>query len=230
MLSAILPKIDETTAASRYDGKLSIHEIEELYLSFLVDITAQANRYIKTRVLIYYYVPSLRDMLASLFHGPIEFRLISPKDNGLLFSSTIERIFRNEQCKNLLLLITLHPLVNFHIFEHALQVLNFDDDSLVIGALTDHTPYLLGMKNPHESFLMLEDAQYYSSEALLRRCCAINGLVNPLCSLPVIQTMSDLMVLKERMERLCETRHDYPKRSLSLLRQLESTHTIERPV
>jgi len=230
VLVATLPKIDEAMAASLFDGKFTVRTIEELYLSYLVDVVAQVNRYPRTRIVIHYYVPALYEMLMNLFMTPAEFRLVVPKDTGPLYSSAIERMFKSGRCKNLLLLLTLHPLVNYHIIEHTLRVLNFEDESVAIGTLSNHMPYLLGIKNLHESLLMLDDKEFYDSDSLLRRCCTINGLISPLCPLPVIQTTSDLMILKEKLERLCETRHDYPKRTLSLLRQLGSTINNTRAI
>jgi hypothetical protein len=223
-LVATLPRVDEATAASLFDGKFGIHEIEEMYLSYLADIVSQLTRYQKTRVCVLYYSSSLQEVLLQLFRTPAELRLVGQKETGSIYSPTIERLFKSGQSKSVLLLLTLHPLVNYHILGHALRILSFEDESVVIGTLSNQTPYLLGMKNPHGSFLTLSDSEYYDSEALLRRCCSIDALVNPLNSLPAIQTMGDLLVLREKLERLCEQRHDYPKRTLSLLRQFNNPH------
>jgi hypothetical protein len=223
VIIAVLPEINEEVTVSLFDGKFTTHDIEELYCSFLADISAQVTRYPKTRIVIYYSAPSLHEMLENLFHAPTELRLVAQIETGTFYSSVIERLFKSERCKNLLLLLAPHPLVDYHIIEHALHILNLEDDSLVIGTLLNHKPYLLGMKYPHESFLLLEDRGYHDSEELLRKCCSINGLLSPLPSLQVIQTTDDLVILMEKLERLCEARHDYPKRSLSLLRQLEHT-------
>jgi hypothetical protein len=224
VLVATLPRVDEEAAASLFEGKFGVHEIEEINLSYLADIVSQVNRCQKNRVIVLYYSPSLQDVLAHMFNTPAELRLVGPADVGPIYSPLIERLFKSRQSKNILLLLTLHPLVNYHILSHALHLLNLEDDSVVVGTLSNHIPYLLGMRNPHGSFMALRDTDYYDSEALLHSCCSIDGLVNPLNSLQAIQTLNDLSILREKLERLCESRHDYPKRTLSLLRQFDTTH------
>ena len=224
VLVAKVPRIDDEAAASLFDGKFGIGDIEEIYLSYLADVISQLNRHQKTRVIILYHSQSMFEVLTQMSHAPAELRLIGPKDTGQIYSPIIERLFKSGQCKNMILLLTLHPLVNYQILGHALRLLNLEDDSVVVGTLSNHVPYLLGMRNPHGAFLTLRDPDYCDTEALLHGCCSINGLVNPLNSLPAIQTVEDLSALREKLERLCESRHDYPKRTLSLLRQLDNTH------
>jgi hypothetical protein len=223
-LIATLPPVDEATAASLFDGKFGIHEIEEMYMSYLADIVSQLNRFQKTRVYILYHTPSLQEALLQLFHTPAELRLVGPKETGMIHSPTIERIFKSGQSKSVLILLTLHPLVNYHILGHALRILSFEDESVVIGTLSNQRPYLLGMKSPHTSFMTLSDSEYFDSDAILHGCCSIDALVNPLNTLPAIRTLADLAALREKLERQCEQRHDYPKRTLSLLRQIDNAH------
>ncbi len=225
VILAKLPDVDQPAGHTLLNGKYSAQEIAQLNIAFLADTILQFARAGRTKSIVFSSQPSTPETLESYFLSPIEYRMVERGSRRSLLADSIESAFRDDHCRFCLLLLSPHPLIGSSIVENSIRMLSLEDETIVYGGLSNGDPYLLGMKSAHAEFSSLADCDFGDCGRLLRQCCAIDGGVQTLPTLPVIRSFADLSAVRMRIEHLYEIRTEYPRKSLSCMRQLDESHS-----